>query len=203
MNISLRTGSIKGKVFAALLVLVVAGVALAALEATNVTHFFHPVKNTKTFPRTPTAGGASVNSDKGEAATVNSGNTPASNPDGSQPGDSKSNTGGTDSNAVLTAPKGDFVSNHHPNLSGKPAPNTVSSVCTTTPGATCTISFTKDNITKSLPVQTTDRGGTAYWNGWTLQSLGLTAGSWQIKATASLNGQTLSSTDAMNMEVAQ
>src|ERR1700733_4101879 len=38
--------------------------------------------------------------------------------------------------AVLVMPSGDFVSNHHPNLSGSPAPNLITSSCTTTSGAT-------------------------------------------------------------------
>ncbi|SRR6266568_384754 len=119
------------------------------------------------------------------------------------PGDNK-NTG-TDGNstATLVAPTGDFVSNHHPNLSGSPAPDTLNSVCTTTPGATCAISFTKDGVTKSLPTETTDRGGSAYWNGWSLQSIGLTIGSWQVQASASLNGKTLGASDALQLVVSQ
>lgn len=102
--------------------------------------------------------------------------------------------------AVLVAPTGDFVSNHHPNLSGSPAPNTMSSVCNTTPGASCQINFTKDGVVKSLPSEVADAGGSAYWN-WKLQDYGLTSGSWQIQAVTSLNGQTKSATDALDLVV--
>lgn len=102
---------------------------------------------------------------------------------------------------TLTAPQGNFVSNHHPNLGGTPAPNTEQSVCNTTPGAACEIIFTKDGVTKTLQAQATDSGGAAYWS-WKLQDVGLTPGSWQVNAKASSGSQTLSTPDAMNLEVA-
>lgn len=102
---------------------------------------------------------------------------------------------------TLLAPTGNFVSNHHPNLSGSPAPNTITSVCSSTPGATCVITFTKDGVTKSLGAKIIDAGGSAYWLNWNLQSIGLTTGSWNVKATASLNGQSKSASDAMPLEV--
>ncbi|MEO6513738.1 MAG: hypothetical protein ABIO22_03665 [Candidatus Saccharimonadales bacterium] len=162
---------------------------------TNVTHFFHkPSAVLKVNSKTPTEGGATVNSQKGEKTSNTSTDT-------TQPGDTKSNTGSAVTLALI-APTGDFVSNHHPNLSGSPAPNTISSVCTTTPGASCTISFTKDGVTKSLPTQTTDRAGSAYWN-WKLQDINLTAGSWNITAAATLSGQTKVASDPMDIVVAQ
>lgn len=106
------------------------------------------------------------------------------------------------STAILSAPSGDFVSNHHPNLSGSPAPNRISSVCTTTPGASCTISFTKNGVTKSLPAQTTDAGGSTYWD-WKLQDIDLSVGNWQVVATATLNSQTKTVNDPLLLEVAQ
>src|SRR5690606_17218727 len=102
--------------------------------------------------------------------------------------------------ANLITPFGNFVSNHRPNLSGSPAPNTLSSVCNTTPGASCTISFTKDGTTKSLPAQTADANGATYWN-WKLQDIGLTTGTWKVQANASLNGQTKSASDALDLVV--
>lgn len=91
------------------------------------------------------------------------------------------------------APTGTFVSNHKPNLSGSPLPNEMSSTCTTTPGVMCTISFTKDGSTLSLPAKLTGTDGSIGWN-WTLQEIGLTAGNWQVKATAT-NGSLSSHTD--------
>jgi hypothetical protein len=118
--------------------------------------------------------------------------------DTSQPGDQKSESGGSSSQTLL-APSGNFVSNHHPGEGGSPTSET--SVCTTTPGATCKITFTKDGVTKSLSVQSVDRGGSAYWNGWTPSDAGLSSGSWQVKAVATLNGQSESTTDAIELVV--
>ena len=103
--------------------------------------------------------------------------------------------------ATLTAPQGNFVSNHHPNLGGTPAPNTEQSVCNTTPGAICEIIFTKDGVTKSLQPQTADSGGAAYWS-WKIQDVGLTAGSWKVSAQATLGNQTKTADDAITLEVA-
>ena len=139
---------------------------------------------------------------KGEPAqhttheTTSSAGAPVNSP---QPGDNKGD--GSNSSMLLT-PTGDFVSNHNPNLSGKPAPNTMTSVCTTTPGAQCQITFSKDGVVKSLPSQTTDRGGSTYWY-WKLQDIGITAGSWKIMATASLDGKAVSATDALPLTVNQ
>lgn len=105
------------------------------------------------------------------------------------------------STATLFTPSGQFISNHHPNLSGSPAPNTIASVCNTTPGAGCKIIFTMGGNTKSLPSHDADANGTAYWS-WKLQDIGLTAGTWKVQAVASLNGQTKSASDAMDLVVA-
>lgn len=113
---------------------------------------------------------------------------------------SSSKTGGA--SASLVAPTGNFVSNHHPNLSDSPAPNSMTSVCNTSPGASCKIWFTNDGITKSLPSQVTDAGGATYWY-WKLQDIGLTAGSWKISATSSMGSDSLSSTDPTALVVAQ
>jgi len=104
--------------------------------------------------------------------------------------------------ASLAAPSGNFVSDHHPNLSGTPAPNSMTSVCNTTPGASCQISFTSDGTTKSLATEVTDGGGTTYWY-WKLQDIGLTAGSWTITAKSSMSGSTKTSTDPMALVVSQ
>lgn len=102
--------------------------------------------------------------------------------------------------ASLIAPTGSFVSNHHPNLGGSPAPNQEQSVCNTTPGATCNIEFTKSGVVKSLGSKITDSSGATYWT-WTLQGIGLTQGSWKIVAVATLNGQTRTAEDALAIDV--
>lgn len=99
----------------------------------------------------------------------------------------------------LLAPEGNFVSNHHPKLSD-PSQDLQQSACTTTPGAVCKISLTKDGVTKNLPEKITDAGGSAYW-GWSMSETGITKGSWKITATASLDGQTKIAEDALNLEV--
>lgn len=167
--------------------------ALVVSELTNVTHFFH--KQTR-YVITPTANGASTTQQKGEAKTSG----PTSNNSGpvSQPGDNKSGTGGSVSVALVT-PTGNFVSNHSPGKNGSPFTET--SVCNTAPGATCQITFTKDGVTRQLESRLTDRNGTAYWNDWTPSSIGLTAGSWQIKAIASSGGQAKTAIDSISLEV--
>lgn len=137
-----------------------------------------------------TSGGNTNNSNSSDASNL-----------GSQTSDDKNDTGSqTGSTAKLIAPTGTFVSNHHPNLGGSPAPNEEQSTCNTTPGATCQISFSNNGVTKTLPPQTADSGGATYWT-WTLQDIGLTQGSWHIQAIATLNGSTLTATDAMTLEV--
>lgn len=189
--------SLKKRLVVFACIVFVLGALLAVLELSHVTHFFH---KSKTYIRTPTTGGSSVGIQKGEPQPTNT--TPATG-NTTEPGDNKSNTGSNITTTLLTPSADSLVSNHHPNLSGSPAPNTLSSVCTTSPGASCTITFTKDGVTKSLPAQTTDRGGSTYWNNWSLQGIGLTQGSWHIQAVATLNGQTKNISDSMNLEVAQ
>lgn len=98
------------------------------------------------------------------------------------------NPGAKPSPSVQPAtPTGQFVSNHRPNLRGTPAPNTETSACTSTPGVKCKITFTSGSTVKSLPLQQTDGNGNTLWSNWTLQSIGLTTGSWQVAAVA-ING---------------
>lgn len=182
-----------------LVVVLLAAAIFAGLELTGVTHVFHK-------KQTPTVAGGDFNS-KGEKKTGGTSNSASANQssDSNNPGSSSYNTSQklSTTNAVLLAPSGDFVSNHSPNLSGSPAPNTETSVCNTTPGASCKITFTKSGVTKSLPAQTADPNGFVSWNSWKLQDIGLSAGSWKIQAIASLNGQTKTASDALDLVVAQ
>jgi hypothetical protein len=99
-------------------------------------------------------------------------------------------------------PSGIFVSNHRPSLSGENLANQINSVCTTTSGAICTIVLTKDGKSISLPKQGTDNGGSTYWT-WKLQDYGITEGTWRIKAVATLNGQTVTADDSVDMVVSK
>ncbi|HSW79529.1 MAG TPA: hypothetical protein VLG47_02010 [Candidatus Saccharimonadales bacterium] len=119
--------------------------------------------------------------------------------------DEGSNTPGTapDSSVTPATPSGQFVSNHEPNLSGSPAPNTETSACTTTPGVLCKITFTSGSVVKSLPAQRTDSNGNTLWTNWTLQSVGLTKGSWQIAAVATNGSKSASVQDSSPLVVTQ
>lgn len=97
-------------------------------------------------------------------------------------------------------PIGSFVSNHYPNLSGSPRPNSIASTCTTTPGASCKIVFTMGSVVKELTGKSTDQNGNTEWN-WTLQSIGITEGTWKIKAIATNGNLSSSSSDSIDMVV--
>ncbi|HSX07914.1 MAG TPA: hypothetical protein VLG11_03380 [Candidatus Saccharimonadales bacterium] len=172
------------------------------LEFTGVTHLFHK-KYAATH--TVTAGQATKGEPAGGAITsgsTSSGTTPGSSGDtnSTEPGDNKGSVSSGSPGAAPETPSGNFVSNHHPNLSGSPAPSLEQSVCSTTTGATCQITFTKDGVTKSLDSTSTDRGGAAYWT-WDVKSLGLAAGSWKVTAIATLNGQTATASDTQTLDV--
>ena len=186
-----------------LLGIVVIVITLFILEISNTTSFFHD----KTVVRHKTSGNQSTkgeqNGSKSSTNTISSNTgSQGTSSDTSSVSSDKGTNNTTDVN--LEAPSGTFASNHHPNLSGNPAPNTLTSDCTTTTGAACQIVFTNTSsgVTKSLSVQTTDAGGSAYWS-WKLQDIGLTEGTWHIKAVATLGNQTKTSTDAMDLEVKQ
>ncbi len=129
-----------------------------------------------------------------------------SNTQTSQPTQTKTTpttpSSGSSSNnqSTLITPYGNFVSDHTPNLGGSPHPNLMSSVCTTTPGAHCQISFTNGSITKYLASQAVDSKGSTYWT-WYLQDIGLSTGDWTIKATATLNSQTETAVDPLVLKV--
>ena len=146
-----------------------------------------------------------VNTGMSQTAGENTKGVSPQSSQGTQNGNGSSGTNsknGSSGETVLVTPTGNFVSDHHPNLSGSPAPNTVESVCNTTPGATCQITFTNTNsgVVKSLPSKATDANGASYWN-WKLQDIGLTQGTWKIDATATLDSQSKNASDAMNLEV--
>lgn len=97
------------------------------------------------------------------------------------------------------APNGtDFVSDHNPSLSTRSSEN---SVCSSTAGASCYIEFSNSNgdVVK-LPTQTLDNSGNTYWS-WDVKQNNLSVGSWQITAVATLNGQTQSAQDPLNLTV--
>ncbi len=175
--------------------LIVAGillilVILVVLELTNTSHVFH------TAPEDRPTKTASQDT-KGEPSTPTPTDTTPPTTPSEQPGEDKNPTGAPSSGKAPAEPTGNFVSDYQPSLNGY----TLTSVCVTTPGATCQISFTKGSVTKSLDAETADSGGSVYWQGWSLKDLGMSAGSWTIKATATLNGKTSSTTDSLTLNV--
>jgi hypothetical protein len=138
-------------------------------------------------PKTTTA----LSSSKSQASSE----IPSSNPSS----DTSSNKSSATTNTVaeLKEPSGTFISNHHP---GDDSPTAISSVCNTSPGATCYLQFTKGDVIKTLASQVADGNGSTFWN-WDVQEAGFTSGSWKVTAIASLNGQTKSTPDPLNLEV--
>ncbi len=161
-------------------------VITAVLQATGRIHLFNK------------SGSPVVATQKGETSPPSK---QSQNNDNQQPSSAKADTG-NDTNTKLMAPIGNFVSTHHPNLSNNPPGSSfLTSVCTTNPGATCQIIFTSGSVTRQLPAETTDAGGSAYWNNWKLQDYNITEGTWTIQAKATLGSQVEISNDALSLEV--
>lgn len=171
-------------------ILVVILGAGAALEATGVINL---IDNKK--PEQSTG-----QQTKGEPVHPSSSSQPNDSSSSVSPSLDQKSGANAGSSAKLVTPLGNFVSNHSPNLSGKPAPNTEQSVCNTTPGAKCQITFTKGSVVKSLPLMSTDSNGAAFWS-WKLQDYGFTVGGWVITAKATLGTQAKTSTDALKLNV--
>ncbi len=171
---------------------ILAGILVLALEATNTTHFFHKQKavsgTIKTISSPPSAAAAS---------TTQTNNT-VKNPSGYSAGPKTSSPGAGTSSSTLTAPYGTFISNHYPGQNGTLTKE--QSTCNTTPGASCYIRFTQGSVTRTLPTQTTNNNGSTSWL-WDIGKAGLTSGSWQVSAVATLNGKTSTTTDPVALEI--
>lgn len=126
--------------------------------------------------------------------------TPNPNKQTAGPSGSKQENSSFTSSGKLIAPYGTFVSNHQPLLNSSSPRNKVESVCTTSPGAKCSILFTKGGITKLLEEKITDANGVATWS-WTPQGIGLTQGQWAITAKAVSGSQISTSKDNIVLEV--
>jgi len=112
---------------------------------------------------------------------------------------SKQNSPGSTStnntSAAPITPSGTFVSSHQANSDSQEL-----STCNTSSGATCSITFTNSSEKKSLSAKQTDSNGAVYWS-WTPSSLGLNTGSWQVSASATMNGRSVSTKDPKTLEV--
>jgi hypothetical protein len=162
-------------------------IVLILLELTNTTHILHKSSSetTKSPNRNTTGEGSATKTPQGTTTPANT--TTESN-------DTKQTSAQA---STLLDPTGNFVSAHK----NVPKSASLSSVCNTTSGAECKIVFTNGSISKSLDPQTTDSNGSSFWNSWSPEDIGLTSGSWQVQAVATLNGQSKTSTDAMKLEI--
>jgi hypothetical protein len=173
--------------------LVLVALIMTVLEVTDTTHLFHKHADygSGTIPSkistTPTA-----------STTKTSTNTATNTTTPQQPSDKSDTPPVASSDTPLTNPSGTLISNHTPGLNG--SPTAITSQCVTLPGATCYIVLVKDGVTKKLDVQTAGTSGAVYWN-WDVQTAGLTAGSWNVTAIASLGSQTKTTSDPINLQV--
>ena len=124
--------------------------------------------------------------------------TPATSKDKDPAGDQTTPTSDV---PLPSAPSGTFVSSHHVSLSNN-STRQEQSACNTIAGATCYIEFSKDGIVKTLTKQVADSNGVVIWN-WDVAAADLDAGSWKITAIASSGGVTKSTSDTLNLEVAE
>jgi len=189
----MRINKIKNKkkvyiLIAAAIILVGAGIGAYLYFAHKNTPHSFTTKTGSKITSDPNVPGGSSKTSENQGLSTDKDDKPTSNP----PKPS--------SDVKPATPVGTFVSNHHPNLGGDPAPNSLSSTCTTTPGVSCKIQFTRNGITKELPLKTTNSSGNVDWY-WTLQEVGLTQGTWQVTAVAVNGNSTTSSNDPMNLEV--
>src|ERR1017187_8930142 len=160
--------------------LLIAVIAVTALEVTNTTYIFHKKKVPVTIPVVAYTA-SSTQSTKASSAT--SGPTgPTQTPTETQSTKVASSGGGSSgatgsTTQTLAQPYGSFVSNHMPGQGGRDPKE--HATCDTTPGATCYIQFTNtsDGTITKLPSQTVGSDGSTIWN-WDANTL--TTGEWRI-----------------------
>ena len=109
----------------------------------------------------------------------------------------ETNSTQSSNSAPPETPSGTFVSNHYVNLASHTAQN---SVCHTSPGAQCTVVFSRGSTTRSLPAKQTDANGNTSWN-WDVKELGLTAGSWTVTSKATNGQHSSTAVDQINLEI--
>jgi len=166
-------------------------IVVAILECTNTTHLLHKQKAVSgVISSTKPSNSTAISSNK--VTNSSSGSTQSS----SSPKEGSAGT--TNSQAILQAPYGTLVSNHYPGKDGSTTQE--ESVCNSTPGSSCYIKFVQGSVVKTLETQQVGSSGAVYW-AWDTKDAGLSSGSWQIFAVASLNGQTKTAQDQLNLSV--
>jgi hypothetical protein len=167
---------------------IAAGVALLAIALILFLILRGPNKGSGVIPSTASKGLPSTASSTPEVKNPTTSDT------------SKFPASTADSNPPLLDPTGTFVSNHRPSLSGSKEQLSEQSVCNTTVGATCYIKLTRGSTVKTLASQTIGANGTAYWS-WNVSDSGLTEGTWTVEAIATLNGQSKTAQDPIDLVV--
>lgn len=99
-------------------------------------------------------------------------------------------------------PTGPFVNTHRFSLDGNDAPGAGQSICRTSPGATCTVSFLTGagDVAASLDPQTVPAQGVVSWD-WSPARIGLGAGSYEIEVTATRGDHEIVVRDASELIV--
>lgn len=156
---------------------------IAALEVTNTTHFFHKQAVVTTTP---------IGTNPPQSVTPNS--TTPDNTQAKLP-PKVSSSSNQNSQILLSPNQSTYVSTHTANQA-----TTEQSVCVTSPGATCTITFTLGSVTRTLTAKKTDSSGAAYWQ-WKPSQIGLTSGYWTVAAHATLDTQSKTSSDVTPLKV--
>lgn len=164
-------------------------ILMMLLELTNTTHIFHHQKKVDIVPSTSTSTKNTTTSNATDKAT----SQPSSTNTDKTPSSINSTTG-----LELVAPYGLFVSTHIRTLGSSGSAEY--SDCNTTPGASCYIEFKQGDVTKRLVAQVADGSGNSSWY-WDVVTAKLTVGEWQVTATATINGQTKTSTDQKLLEI--
>ncbi len=160
-------------------------------------------------PKTPTTASKTSNQSATIKLTTNSSDSsapPSSNPDIPTPTPVTNVPGATTPPASSngpTAPSGTFVSDYSATMSTQE-----DSSCNTTVGATCTITFKNvangSTVSLSPMVAGTSKDAqesSAIWSSWTPSSIGLSQGTWQVSATATLNGGSQTTTSQVTLDI--
>jgi hypothetical protein len=172
----------------------------SVLEFTNTTYLFHtkPVPKTATITSTSQHSTSKPSTDKtNPSPTTTPQTTPIAGSDNKGDSDTPQQSS-TPTGAAPATPSGTFLSNHSPSLDGDPYPSGEQSVCTTTPGAKCSMTFTNGELTRTLQEQTTNSDGNAFWT-WDVKQSAFTEGTWTVTITTTLNGQTSAAKDSLKV----
>jgi hypothetical protein len=101
---------------------------------------------------------------------------------------------------ALLPPTGTFLSSHRLSLSGAGAPGNARSVCRTSPGAKCWLTFSKDGKNVSFLARTVGDDGVASWD-WSPADIHLTAGHWDVTVTAERGSEQQVVDEAIGLDV--